>query len=530
MNVISRTCLLRSMNSSQEVILPHGVTVFLGRQKELGIDDVLISKKQMECKADCENCHVAVKPVGANISGCNGFALTVNKTYTFKDGDIIELRLAHNKFKIIFDPPPDKEKNKEIVDHVPDKETHEPEAKKMKYDFKMFNKPGIKQQPQGSSDTPLIGQWEDVDGKDLLIYTARDCISRDAIAGFDIDGTIIKTKSGARFPKDINDWTFLYSFIVKKLNDLYNENHKVVFFTNQAGLGKDSYKIKKFKKKIEDIVAAVGIPIQVFIATGKTKYRKPIPGMWNVLKDNKNGNVPIDLEKCFYVGDAAGRPKEWAPRKKKDHSCADRLFAINIGIPFFTPEEYFLKNQPAKYTKPEFNPTALGGLSYPDLSYPKHNVILMVGGPGSGKSHFCNCVLIPKGYVHVSRDILGSRQKCQAVMEENLIIKKNVVIDNTNPDKKSRQAFIEVAKKYNVDVRCFVMSTDLNHSKHNNKFRELTDKKHDFISEILINKYKKDYQDPDISEGLAQIIKIPFVPHFINPEHERMYTMYLLES
>lgn len=40
----------------------------------------------------------------------------------------------------------------------------------------------------------------------------------------------------------------------------------------------------------------------------------------------------------MYVGDAAGRAKNWAPGKPKDFSCGDRMFAANIGIDFATPD------------------------------------------------------------------------------------------------------------------------------------------------------------------------------------------------
>ena len=36
------------------------------------------------------------------------------------------------------------------------------------------------------------------------------------------------------------------------------------------------------------------------------------------------------MDASFFVGDAAGRTS--------DHSCADRLFAMNAGLKFFTPE------------------------------------------------------------------------------------------------------------------------------------------------------------------------------------------------
>jgi hypothetical protein len=40
--------------------------------------------------------------------------------------------------------------------------------------------------------------------------------------------------------------------------------------------------------------------------------------------------ILTDKNTSFFVGDAAGRPN--------DYSSSDRKWALNIGIPFFTPE------------------------------------------------------------------------------------------------------------------------------------------------------------------------------------------------
>ncbi|KAJ8928964.1 hypothetical protein NQ314_018401 [Rhamnusium bicolor] len=317
-------------------------------------------------------------------------------------------------------------------------------AKKQKIDFPVFNLNKDDNKMENFSD---MGKWEDIDRKELFIYTSIDCSAKSKIAAFDIDGTIIKTKSGARFPKNGDDWEFYFHNIPYHLKKLYEENFKIVFFTNQSGLGKDPYKIKEFKRKVENILTKISLPIQVFFATGKTIYRKPLPGMWNTLVDLKNDGVAIDLNTSFYVGDAAGREKNWAPKRNKDHACVDRLFALNIGIKFYTPEEYFLKAKQVPYIMPEFDPRNLSVSHYPDIKYSKPNVILMVGGPGSGKSYFCKKVLIPNGYTHINRDKLGSWQKCVKSLEESLQLQQNCVIDNTNLDKESRARFIEVAKK-----------------------------------------------------------------------------------
>lgn len=92
----------------------------------------------------------------------------------------------------------------------------------------------------------------------------------------------------------------------------------------------------------------------------------------------------------------------------------------------------------------------------------------MVGYPGSGKSHFVRQHLVPAGYVHVNRDTLGSWQKCVSAMESALANGKSVVIDNTNPDRESRKRFID---KASVPCRCFLMTTSIEHVRHNNRVR-----------------------------------------------------------
>lgn len=67
------------------------------------------------------------------------------------------------------------------------------------------------------------------------------------------------------------------------------------------------------------------------------------------------------MSESFYCGDAAGRVANWAPGKKKDHSMADKLLAENIGLTFYTPEQYFLGHSISKVpmSKPEFIPKDL---------------------------------------------------------------------------------------------------------------------------------------------------------------------------
>jgi len=79
------------------------------------------------------------------------------------------------------------------------------------------------------------------------------------------------------------------------------------------------------------------------------------------------------MEKSFFCGGNAGRLAGFDSDGKpieKDHSCCDLLFAINIGLKFYTPEEYFLKESTADIILfTAFDPNyILSNIRYTDLS------------------------------------------------------------------------------------------------------------------------------------------------------------------
>lgn len=309
-------CYLLNLDTSEQINLAHLRPVTLGRNRECNIVDTQVSKVQIVCFANLEEQKVLFKRVGKAVSGCNGLALTENLVYSVGHKGILELRLGLHKFEVNFDPPLDDQESAGETAKL----------KKARLDISIFNT----QKPQSFSISQTGGNWEEIDDKELLIYTPYGCEGKEKIASFDIDGTIIKTKSGARFPKDADDWTWYLGDIKAKLSKLIEQDFKLVFFTNQGGLGNDVFKMRDFKKKIENIVGSLNLPVQVYISPGKKRYRKPRTGMWDTLA-SKNDRVAIDMSKSFYVGDAAGREKNWAPKRNKDHSNADRLFALNIG-------------------------------------------------------------------------------------------------------------------------------------------------------------------------------------------------------
>uniref|UniRef100_A0A674PN95 Polynucleotide kinase 3'-phosphatase n=1 Tax=Takifugu rubripes TaxID=31033 RepID=A0A674PN95_TAKRU len=358
---------------------------------------------------------------------------------------------------------------------------------------------------------------------------------RTKIAGFDIDGCIITTKSGKVFPTAPNDWKILYPEIKPRLASLLQNGYKVAFFTNQMGIAKGKLRPEVFKSKVEDVLATLQLAVQVFVASGPGLYRKPVMGMFNYLCDKGVFGIPLCYSRLsFYVGDAAGRPEKWAPGRKKDFSCSDRLFALNIGLRFHTPEEFFLGWKSAPYNLPSFDPRKLdssGRLYDPpsaSLTSSQTEVIVAVGFPASGKSTFFHTHIIPKGYVYVNRDTLGSWQSCVSACQRALKDGRSVAVDNTNPDPESRRRYVDVAKAAGVPCRCFQFSASLEQAKHNNRFREMvpSDAKHAKVNDIIFHSYKKHFVAPALSEGFSEILQIHFVPQFKDSTTERLFRQF----
>lgn len=165
--------------------------------------------------------------------------------------------------------------------------------------------------------------------------------ARSKVAAFDLDGTLIATKGRGPFPKGKNDWKWWNPVVPERLKALYDDGYAIIIISNQGGLsGVKSIRRESWQIKIDLMAKQISlVPFHIFAAIEDNKYRKPQSGMWSCLTSlfAKDGVVP-DLNECFYVGDAAGRPN--------DHSDADRGLARAIGIRFFTPEEFFLSEHP----------------------------------------------------------------------------------------------------------------------------------------------------------------------------------------
>lgn len=372
---------------------------------------------------------------------------------------------------------------------------------------------------------------KEVKGMSPLMYLDGPDISpSEKIAAFDMDGALILTKSGKTFPTGPDDWKLFNNKVSSKLASLNSEGYKIILFSNQAGIEKKKTKPDDIQKKVLAIMDELGFPFQMFISTGENIYRKPGTAGWKFMLDKCNGGKKCSLKDSFYVGDAAGRIKNWQPQKKKDFSCSDRKFAANVGIKFQTPEEFFngdkecLKYEWGSLDPETFLSSSKVSTSYDSITSKNTEMVIFVGFPASGKSTFSKTYMQPKNYVIINRDELKTQEKCLKVCSESLKTKKSVVIDNTNPSKESRQSYIALAKKHSVPVRCFHFQASKEVAEHMNQFRQAqSGGKIRRIPAIGYNLFKSKFETPDVSEGFSEIKKIDFLPNFKTDEDKELF-------
>lgn len=89
------------------------------------------------------------------------------------------------------------------------------------------------------------------------------------IASFDLDDTVVTRKSGAKFPKDADDWIFLNDKVSPAIKKLAEDGFKIIIFTNQLGVEKGKTNPEHIKIKVGNIAKAIGVEMQVFVATSE---------------------------------------------------------------------------------------------------------------------------------------------------------------------------------------------------------------------------------------------------------------------
>ena len=240
------------------------------------------------------------------------------------------------------------------------------------------------------------------------------------LAIFDVDWTLIKPKDGRLFPKDKNDWQWLYNSVPETLIE-YSEEYTMVFLTDQT---KD-WKVTMIKEILDNLDFEYTL-----ICSREKKTNKPNPSLFK-----KTIRYKFDKEESFYVGDAAGRDDDW--------SSVDIDVADALSIPFYVPEDIFSVNEEIRY----------------DLE-PSDNreIIIMVGYPGSGKSTLA--ASLPDNYKIISGDIFKTPER-MIKEARNYIEDYSIIFDATNGTIEKRKKYINFATENNVEARIVWINVDI---------------------------------------------------------------------
>ncbi|KAK8158675.1 polynucleotide kinase 3 phosphatase-domain-containing protein [Phyllosticta citrichinensis] len=354
------------------------------------------------------------------------------------------------------------------------------------------------------------------------------------VAIFDLDGTLIVPASGNKFGRDASDWKWWDTGVPTTLRELHDKGYLVAIVSNQSGInlnsnaaGKapkaDNKRLETLKTKLTAILSQLDLPISIYAATTKDEFRKPRPGMWRQLLDRNDLGAPdaVDMAESFFVGDAGGRSST-SGGKNKDFSCSDRDFAANIGIPYFTPEEYFLGEEPKPFVR-DFDPTAYlepcsDGAPAPLLFSKKNpvDVVLLCGSPGAGKSTFFWRHLKPLGYERVNQDTLKTRDRCLKVAAEHLAEGVSVAVDNTNADAETRAHWVKLAQKHKVPIRCVLLTAPAKLCEHNDAVRalsaseQLNPEHRSMLPKLAFSSFASRFRAPRLHEGFQDVLDVGF--------------------
>lgn len=244
---------------------------------------------------------------------------------------------------------------------------------------------------------------------------------------FDLDGTIITTKSGNKFPKNKDDWECLNQ-IEPSENILYG------IISNQGGLT-DDHKINDWIEKIQNIIKLFPCISFVFASIKDDRNRKPNIGSITIIKQK------FSIKKPIYIGDAAGR--------ENDFSDTDYKFALNNGFKFNTPENYFKgeSQEDIKITYPTLNyytneeyQNILEEI-YNIISENKKIVIMMIGFPASSKSHLRKRIMEQyQSFEYYNNDDLKSHE--HHITEKKSYKYDKMINDNTNLNSEKRSEYL----------------------------------------------------------------------------------------
>lgn len=213
------------------------------------------------------------------------------------------------------------------------------------------------------------------------------------------NGLLIHVSENFKYHPNIAIFSF-YKTLINTNLDLYSNN--VINTLNEIDSCGSIVIIDNFKESICNIKKNINkflldidnrIPFIIICSFHKNRFMKPFTNIFDKLKYLYDKEICVG--KSIVVGSNAGRKA--TNKLFKDDSDADRAFANNLGMQFFTPEQLFDKDQTVRTWQWQYYPienilNIQKNMTEPTFeSFLEDNCIIMISGPPcSGKSLLAN--------------------------------------------------------------------------------------------------------------------------------------------
>lgn len=509
MSITYRRCYLEcTRDRNLRIYLPHMTRVYIGTTHPPNpcaeLDAHIIAT------ADLETARVCIENISRGTTWCKRRLMDLHEQVFLRHGELVGLEKRRVVYQVKFYPRGSFY-------------TMETKGKAKMFSSKEVEKPDPPKIPKG-----VKGEWETVPDT-VLVYKPPLLNSSSMIAGFSLLDTIIKVRD-ARLSQQ---WDLAFEEIPERFKKLVKDGYTIVIMTDNLLTSRLTMSI--FKKKVARLIRGIGVSLLFVMALNNGLMKKPAPGLWYEYRKRVKIEE-INTTKSFFVGSLAGRTVNWADDMPPDRSSADRYFAVNTGLHFITPEEYFLDWPIANYRFPLFNPFEFilthDFVKYESVISKNQEIVVLVGPPISGKSWICKHILVPSGYIQLPiRTTSIARCGLLRKLDQHIKNGKSVVIDGMNHTVRLRKIYIEIAQRNGKSIRCLEMNCPPLQLIHNRRFREITQQdinESDNRLEQRMRHFRKHYETPDVNEGFSEIRLLNFIPTFNDAFLNCLYSLFLV--
>ncbi len=241
---------------------------------------------------------------------------------------------------------------------------------------------------------------------------------------FDLDGTLVASRSGRPIATDAADIIFFHG-VEERIRDLLTAGHTLLIISNQAIWN------VAVKSKVHAVVKCLGIP--AIVATGKTSpYRKPAANMWHKFLMQFRVNM-TGIKEVHYTGDAVDTYDPWPAYRWSD---SDRRFSETIQATFHRPIDFF----------PQWDPST--------AAPKKRTMFIMMGTPGSGKTTIGYQLSEKYNLPIFVQDQWRTRDQFLKDIRKELEESDNsIIVDATHSNRDRREELYSLARVHDMVVK-----------------------------------------------------------------------------